>query len=358
MDWYDLSVSLHLERIYFGNTIRQYLIALLILVGFLVFLKYFKKKLFKGLEKWAAHTKSDLDDEIIQIVEKIPTLLYFFASLFFALQVIQVHALITKIVNIALVILLVYWAAKVASQMIEYGLYHLAKSRGENVSRKKNTTYLALSLIARIVLWSTGFLLILANLGVNISALIASLGIGGIAVALAVQNVLGDMFSSFTIYLDKPFEIGDYIIVGNHEGTVKKVGLKSTRVIALQGEEIVISNNELTSTRIQNFKRMKTRRISFDFGVTYSTKAKKLEKIPTIVETIMSKIDMAQFDRTHFFEFGTSSLNFRVVYYVQSSVFQDYMDTQQTINLEIVKAFEKEGIEIAFPTQTVYVKKD
>src|SRR5690606_36212258 len=142
---------------------------------------------------------------------------------------------------------------KVAAQIIEYVLFKFSKGTERP---EKNTTYYAFALMAKILLWSTGLLLILSNLGVNISALVASLGIGGIAVALALQNILGDIFSSFSIYLDKPFEVGDFVVVGAHQGTVKKIGLKTTRIQALQGEEIVISNNELTKGRVQNFKRM------------------------------------------------------------------------------------------------------
>jgi len=345
-----------LEQVYYGNTLRQYLIALGILLLFWVFFKYFKRRLMSGLEKWATRTKNDFDNEFYKIIQKIPELLYFFAALYFAIQVIEVHQLAIHMVEIGLVILLVYWGAKVASQLIEYGLYRLARHRGEVRSHKKNTTYVALSLIAKIVLWSTGFLLILSNLGVNISALIASLGIGGIAVALAVQNVLGDMFSSFSIYLDKPFEIGDYIIVGKHEGTVKSIGLKSTRIEALQGEEIVISNNELTSTRIRNFKRMKKRRIAFQIGVTYDTKPAKLTNIPAIIEKLMHPIDMIEYDRTHFREFADSSLIFEIVYFINSGVYRDYIDRQHEINIAIMTAFGKEKIEMAFPTQTVHLK--
>ncbi len=235
-------------------------------------------------------------------------------------------------------------------------MYKLAKKKGGSY-KKKNTTYLALALIAKLILWTTGFLLVLSNLGVNISALIASLGIGGIAIALAVQNVLGDIFSSFSIYLDKPFEIGDYIIVGDHSGTVKKIGLKSTRIEALQGEEIVISNNELTTTRIQNFKTMKKRRIAFQIGLTYDTSSTKLKKVPKLIESIIEKTKNAEFSRAHFHEFGDFALKYEIVYYIHSGEYQDYMDAQEAINLEIHKAFEKEKIDMAFPTQTLHLEK-
>ncbi len=357
----NLSQQLHLERLseimFWGNSLQQYLIALAILLGFLIFFKYFKNRLFKALKRWSDKTQTDLDNEFIQFGEEIPDSLYFFGALFFALQVITVHELVTTIVQTILVIIVFYWATKVSSQIIQYSLYKLAKKKGAN-KKEKSTTYFALNLIAKIALWSTGLLLILSNLGINITAFAASLGIGGIAVALAVQNILGDIFSSFTLYFDKPFEIGDYIIVGNHEGTVKRVGLKSTRISALQGEEIVISNKELTSTRVHNFKKMKRRRIAFQIGVTYDTKPEKLEKIPQLVQKIMESIDLVDFDRTHFKEFAPSSLTFEIVYFISSNVYKEYMDKQHEINIAILKAFAKEKIEMAFPTRTVHLKND
>lgn len=272
-----------------------------------------------------------------------------------ALQFLAVHETVTKIVNATLIILVFYWATMAVSNLIEYLLYKFSKKDGKK--REKNTTYFAFSLIAKILLWSTGLLLILSNLGVNISAFVASLGIGGIAIALAAQNILGDIFSSFSIYLDKPFEIGDYIVVGDQSGTVKKIGLKTTRVEALQGEEIVISNQELTSTRVRNFKKMKKRRIVFEFGITYDTPVKKLKKIPKLAKEIFKKTKLVDLDRIHFKEFGAFSLNYEVVYFIKSSAYVDYMDAQQKLNLAIMEAFEKEGIEMAFPTQTIHIAK-
>ncbi|MBN2306860.1 mechanosensitive ion channel [Candidatus Peregrinibacteria bacterium] len=338
---------------YFGNTVESYLIALAILLGIMIFLKLLKGRIFARLEKWAHKTKTDLDDEFIRAIETIPGILYFFVALYVALQILILHPVIHKTVEIILVILVIYWATKLAAELIEFGLAKVAKK--QNGKREKNTTYYALNLISKLILWSTGLLLILSNLGVNISALVASLGIGGIAVALAIQNILSDIFSSFSLYLDKPFEIGDFIIVGENMGTVKKIGLKTTRIEALQGEEIVISNNELTSTRVRNFKKMKKRRIVFLIGVTYSTPHKLLSKIPKIIKETIKSIKKTTFDRSHFANFGASSLNFETVYYLESSDYNEYMDTQQKINLALVKSFEKEGIEIAFPTQTVYL---
>jgi small-conductance mechanosensitive channel len=342
-----------LQQSYLGNTVYDYVVALGVFLLSLIIFSIIKNHVLGRLKKWAKKTKTDVDDEIVETLEQVPGILYFFAALYIALNFIVVHEIVTKIVEIILTILLIYWATRVIGELIEYLLSKVAKD--QKGKKEKNTTYFALNMIAKVILWSVGLLLILSNLGVNISALIASLGIGGIAVALALQNILSDMFSSFSIYIDKPFEIGDFIIVGEHMGTVKKIGLKTTRIEALQGEEIVISNNELTSSRVRNFKKMKKRRVVFHIGVTYDTPSTKLKKIPKIVKEYITKTPKCTFDRCHFFQFGPSSLDYEIVYYVQSSNYNDYMNTQQKLNLELVKSFEKEKIEFAFPTQTIHL---
>ena len=211
--------------------------------------------------------------------------------------------------------------------------------------------------IIKGVIWGFGILLVLSNLGINISSLLAGLGIGGIAVALALQNILGDLFSAFAIYLDKPFEVGDFIVVGESKGTVEKIGIKTSRLRALQGEELIISNKELTNARIQNFKKMKERRITFRLGVTYETPLEKLKKIPEIIKQIITSFEDTRFERAHFVQFGDFALIFEVVYYMTTPAYIDYLNTQEKINFKIKEIFEKENIEMAYPTQTIFLKK-
>lgn len=212
-----------------------------------------------------------------------------------------------------------------------------------------------LSLLGRVALWSLVLLLILDNLGLNVSALIASLGIGGIAVALAVQNILGDLFASLSIAIDKPFVIGDFIIVDDLMGTVEHVGLKTSRIRSLGGEQIVFSNNDLLKSRIRNYKRMQERRVVFAIGVTYGTAEKELERIPDIIRQAIEAQPAARFDRTHFKGFGAFSLDFEAVYYVRQADYNVYMDAQQAINLQLVRDFAAKGIDFAFPTQTLHI---
>ena len=235
--------------------------------------------------------------------------------------------------------------------------YVVRKKMGEEEDVAAENAINILGKLSKWILWSVGLLLILSNLGINVTSLIAGLGIGGIAIALALQNTLSELFSSFSIYFDKPFIPGDFIVVGDKKGTVEKIGIKTTRLKALQGEELVISNKELTSAQIQNFKKMKDRRISFSFGITYETPVDKIKKIPGMVQEIIEGENGTRFDRAHFSRFDDSALNFDVVYYVQTGDYTKYMDTQQNINIKIMEAFEEMGIAMAYPTQTIYIAK-
>jgi small-conductance mechanosensitive channel len=217
------------------------------------------------------------------------------------------------------------------------------------------TTLTGLSYVARLAIWSAALLLTLENLGVDVTALVAGLGVGGIAIALAIQNVLGDLFGSLSIALDKPFVIGDFIIVGDMLGTVERIGLKTTRVRSLSGEQLVFSNSDLLGSRIRNYKRMQERRVPFTVGVTYQTPVDELERIPGLARECIESTPNTRFDRAHFKEFGDSSFVFEFVYYVGSRDYNEYMDAQQSVNLGLCRRFEERGIEFAYPTRTLHV---
>lgn len=209
--------------------------------------------------------------------------------------------------------------------------------------------------VVRMLIWAMVLLLTLDNLGVDITALVAGLGIGGIAVALALQNVLGDLLASLSIALDQPFVLGDFVIVGEHMGTIEYIGIKSTRLRSLTGEQIVMSNADLLASRLRNYGRMRERRVQFALGVTYETPLEKLREIVPLIRRILEKRDGVRFDRAHFAKYGPYSLDFEVVYYVLSPDFGRYMDIQQDVNFQIHEAFEALGVEFAYPTQTLRV---
>ena len=208
---------------------------------------------------------------------------------------------------------------------------------------------------ARAAIWSLAALMILGNLGIDVTALVAGLGIGGIAIALAAQNILGDLFASLSIVLDKPFVVGDFIIFGDDMGTVERIGVKTTRLKSLSGEQLVVPNNDLLSTRVRNMRRMRERRVVFRVGIVYETPHEKLARVAGLLREIVESEARVRFDRAHFASFGDFSLNFEVVYYVLGRDYNEYMDIQQSINLKVFKTFEDEGLEFAYPTRTVIV---
>lgn len=234
------------------------------------------------------------------------------------------------------------------------GWLHHFRTRRSAQDLASTTSTAALGFVVRAALWVMIILMILDNFGVNITTLIASLGIGGIAVALALQNILGDLFSSLSIMLDKPFVVGDFITVDDIAGNVEYVGLKTTRIRGLGGEQVVFSNSDLLKSRIRNYKRMQTRRIVFTIGVTYEIGKRQLLAIPGILRAIVESQPQVRFDRAHFKSYGASSLDFETVYIVQTPDYGVYMDVQQAINIALFERFEQEGISFAYPTQTVY----
>lgn len=264
----------------------------------------------------------------------------------------KIRTVINTITVIALLIQMGLWASAAFRVSIER---YRERQRTENPASV--TTINILNFVTRLLLWVIVLLLVLDNLGVNITALVAGLGVGGVAVALAVQTILSDLLSSLSIALDKPFVVGDFLMVGDMLGSVEYVGLKTTRLRSLSGEQLVFSNTDLLGSRIRNFGRMYERRVAFNLGVTYQTEREKLRRIPGIIREAIESQQHTRFDRSHFKEYGAYSLNFESVYYISSPDYNQYMDIQQAINLAIHEAFEREGIEFAYPTQTLIMQQ-
>lgn len=236
---------------------------------------------------------------------------------------------------------------------------HRYEQKTAEQNEGKVTTVRALVFVGRIFIVTVVVLAVLDNIpGVEVTTLIAGLGIGGIAVALALQSVLGDLFASLSISLDQPFVIGDFIIVDDFLGAVEHIGLKTTRIRSLGGEQLIFSNTDLLKSRIRNYKRMQQRRVPFTVGVIYQTPAAKLRKIPDIFKKQLELFDDVHFDRAHFKAYGAYSLDFEFVYYVHTGDYNRYMDIQQAINLGLYEAFEKEGIKFAYPTRTLFIEND
>ena len=263
-----------------------------------------------------------------------------------------IRQLITSVLVIAILIQVGLWGNAALHASIE----HYRKEQKEK-DPASLTTLNVINFIGRILIWATVLLVVLDNMGVNITALVAGLGIGGVAVALALQTILGDLFAPLSIVLDKPFVVGDFLIVGDLLGSVEYVGLKTTRLRSLSGEQLVFSNSDLLNSRIRNFGRMFERRVPFNLGVTYQTPRDKLVLVPQIIKEAIEKQEHTRFDRSHFKEYGDFALIFESVYFIKGPDYNLYMDIQQAINLHIHERFEQEGIEFAYPTQTLYINK-
>ncbi|MFH2232605.1 MAG: mechanosensitive ion channel family protein, partial [Patescibacteria group bacterium] len=316
----------YLHSIQLGqNSAYDFSLALAILIGLWILLKIIQWIVVFKLKRLAKKTKTDFDDVIIEIFSKIKPPFYILISLYFGIQVLTLNDLAAKIIKFVFIIILIYEVVKAIGRFIDFLINKYFSKLTEEKSQNRALVN-GVRIIAKIVLWSFALVLALSNLGINVTSLIAGLGIGGIAIALALQNVLSDIFSSFSIYLDKPFTIGDFIVVGKNNGTVEYIGLKSTRLRSPDGEQLIISNKELTDARIQNFELLKKRRILMTLGVTYSTPADKLNKIPEMIKQAVTQIDTAEFDRCHLKDFGSSSLDYELSYFVKSQDYGKAMD--------------------------------
>ena len=339
---------------FYGNEIKIWLIAPAVAIGTLVALRLVEQVLIVRVERLTQKTHTIIDDVIIGALRKTKLLYLLIVSIFVGSIWLSLHSEVRsplwKVAVVATIIQAGIWL----STALQIWLENYSKEETDGADRM---TMNALSFLGRIALWATVLLLILDNLGVDVTALVAGLGIGGIAIALAVQNVLSDLFASLSIVLDKPFVPGDFVVVGDMAGSVEHIGIKTTRIRSISGEQLVFSNTDLLGSRIRNFGRMRERRVVFSLGVTYQTPADKLERVPGLIQAAIESQERARFDRSHFASYGDSALNFETVYYVESSDYATHMDILESVNLTIYRSFAAEGIEFAYPTQTLFIEK-
>ncbi len=349
-----MSFDAILQRTFWGNTLWEWSAALAVglIVGF--GLRLVARVVVSKTRALADRTATGIDNLVVDLVLRTKGLVIFLVALWAASLMLDLSGTVQGRIRSLLVLGLLVQAGIWAGGIVQHFL-EVYKQRALEEDPGVATAVGALGFIGRLVIWSLVLLLALENLGVDVTTLVTTLGIGGIAVALALQNVLSDLFASLSILFDKPFVVGDFIIVGDLLGTVEHVGLKTTRIRALGGEQLIFSNRDLLDSRIRNFKRMNERRIAFQVGVQYDTGLEKLERIPGMIRDIVEAQEQARFDRCHFKGFGDSSLDFETVYYVLVPDYAAYMDTQQAINLEMYRRFAEEGIEFAFPTRTVHL---
>ncbi len=344
-----------LNNEYLGNTAQDWLIAVGLALIVFVFVRAAIGIVLKRLSAIASKTETDIDDLVAELLDKTRFLFVALLALYSGSLYLALPAEISDLLSTVLVLGFLAQGAFWANGFVNYVLNSWAKKKFE-ADPTISTALGSIGFLVRFGVGATFAMLALANLDIDIAPLIASVGIGGVALALALQGVLGDLFASLSIIFDKPFAVGDSIQVGDLSGTVEHVGLKSTRVKAVTGEQLVFSNGDLLGSRIRNYQRRQERRCAFTLGVTYDTPSEKLERIPELIREIVESRANTRFDRCFFMVFGDSALNFESVYYILVPDFKTYGETHHAINLEIFRRFAEEGIEFAYPTQKIYVE--
>ena len=314
-----------------------------------------RRVFFGRFSALADRTKNRVDDVVAELLHGMRTWFLVVIAFYLAVEFIASDApalpWLKRVIFLGFILQVGLWGTDLIRMVM--GWY--VEARQNEASQV--TAAKAMSLVARLVLWSLVLLSLLDNFGVDVTALVAGLGIGGIAIALAVQNVLVDLLAYVSIVADQPFVYGDFLVVGEYSGTVEHIGIKTTRIRSLSGEQIVFSNNDLLGSRVRNFKRMNERRALFSVGVVYDTPHETLKELPSLFQQAVEAQENVRFDRAHLKAFGDFSINFEIVYYMLVPDYAVYMDTQQAINLAIHRAFTVKGIEFAFPTQTLHFEK-
>lgn len=342
-----------LGQMLFGNTVREWFVAAGIFALSVIAIWAVQRYALKAFSRFASNTQTSLDDFVAELLNHTKFWLILIVAVLGASLSLNVSSLITLVLSrasaIAIVIQMGIWASAAITFWVERFVHRTAGKDAGAV-----TTVSAVSFVGRLMVWSIVLLLILDNLGVEVTALLAGLGIGGIAVALAAQNILGDLFASLSIILDKPFVLGDFLVLGDYKGTVEQIGLKTTRIRSLGGEQLIVGNDDLLNSRILNLGRMSDRRASFNVGVTYDTPRHLLEQIPSWIQELVEAQDHTRFDRSHLFDYGDYSINFETVFYLEVPEYVTYMDVQQAIKLGLHERFEQHGVEFAYPTQVVF----
>lgn len=332
------------------NTVRDLCESVLVFAASMLVLWVLKVWILKVLHKAAARTSTQIDDFLIEVFNKAVLPVLYAGSVYLAVRHLDIAKATGRWADGAFKAVLIFQAVRALLSVLTFFI----RNSWIKIDSPGNVATKSIMTIVRVLVWCVASLFLLDNLGFDVNAVIAGLGVGGVAVALAAQTILGDLFNYFVIVFDRPFVEGDFIVVDEFKGEIEKIGIKSTRIRSLDGELLIISNSNLMGSRIRNFKRMERRRASFSIGVTYQTPPETVARIPGMIRKIVEAIPQAAHDRSHFKSFADSSLMFETVYYVLDREYSTYMDIQQQINIAIMRQFGQEGIEFAYPTQTVY----
>jgi small-conductance mechanosensitive channel len=342
-----------LHQEYLGNTLQQYLIAACFMLGGIILLRLFKRAIITRLYDWAHKTDGKFDDYIVRGIDKFALPILNVMIIYWSVSILNLSERATKILEVAIAIVITFFIIRLVTTIFELIFESfIIKHYG---THDKIRQVRGIVFIINAFLWAAGIVALLDNLGYDVTTIIAGFGIGGIAIALAAQNIVGDLFNYFVIFFDKPFEIGDFLIVDDKRGTVEHIGIKTTHLRSITGEQLIISNSDLTKSRVHNYKRMERRRILFTISIPYTTSLEHVREIPNIIKGFIDETPRATYDRSHFSSFDNSFLNFETVYYVESPEYIDYMETQQSINLKIFEEFSNRGVKFGHPARTIFV---
>jgi small-conductance mechanosensitive channel len=341
----------------FRNSFADWLMALALMLALFFGLLAVRRLVKRYHQKLLSTEGTEIAEVPMEVLSQTTLLFFVVLSVFTGLATLTMGTGTERVLRSALTIAL-FWQAGVWVSAAATAWLERRRRRSSALADRAVVGSLGvIGFIVSVVVWSLVALLTLDNLGIDVTALVAGLGIGGIAVALAVQNILGDLFASLSITFDKPFLVGDFLIVDDFMGSVEYIGIKTTRLRSLGGEQIIMSNANLLSSRMRNYGRMMERRVVFATSITYETPIDRLERIAPLIREIVEMQPDTRFDRCHFAKHAASSLDFETVYYVLSPDYNRYMDIQQAINIRLHRELAEMEVEFAYPTQKLFVSR-
>ena len=341
------------ETTYFGNDVASWTKAILTFALWFTALPLANAFISRRLKKRAATHPVNALLLLRSLIDATTRLFMIVVATYLAMRWLDVPRNIDRVIEIGILVV-VWWQV---GHWLSAAVRHLVEvRRGRDATGAEGAASLnILRFVGVLVVWIVAFLMLLTNLGIKIGPLVAGLGIGGVAIALAVQNVLGDLFASLSIALDKPFRVGDFLVIGEEKGTVEQIGIKSTRLRSLSGEQIVMSNGDLLKSRVRNYGLLYERRASFSLNIVYETPVESVREVPALMEAAIRRQPKTRFDRAHFAGFGEYALTFEAVYMVLDAEYNTFMNIQQAINLELMEELARRGIELAYPTTRQYM---
>lgn len=341
------------SQIFLGNSLKDWGIAICVFAGVYILVRIFKHLLVNRLKKLAEKSANQFDDFLVEVIKSSVVPMLYLCGVYLGMRYLSFPDKVYNAAHVAMLFIFTFFALRIITAAIKFTVFSYLDKQEEADIKKRQAR--GILIIVNVIVWAIGIVFLLDNLGRDVTAIIAGLGVGGIAIALAAQTILGDLFSYFVIFFDRPFEIGDFIQVDDKSGTVEYIGVKTTRVRTTTGDILVVSNSNLTNSRVHNFKRLQERRVVFKLGVIYQTTYEQLKAIPGFMKEIVDAVEGVRFDRSHFSGYGDFSLNFETVFFIENPEYIAFMDKQQEIYLAVFKKFEDEGIVFAYPTQTLFL---